>query len=34
LVNLVGDIDPVVLGRVIAKADQLPNLEQFIEGGE
>jgi hypothetical protein len=33
LVNLVGDIDPVVLGRVLAKADQLPDLEQFMKGG-
>lgn len=34
LVNLVGDIDPVVLGRVIAKADRLSDLERFIEGAE
>ena len=34
LVNLVGDIDPVVLGKVIAKADRLPNLEQFMEDVE
>ncbi|TFG39943.1 MAG: DUF4252 domain-containing protein [Candidatus Aminicenantes bacterium] len=33
LVNLVGDIDPVVLGKVIAKADRLPDLEQFMAGG-
>lgn len=34
LVNLVGDIDPVVLGKVIAKADRLPDLERFMEVGE
>ena len=34
LVNIVGDIDPVVLGKMIAKADQLPNLERFMDADE
>jgi len=34
LVNIVGDIDPVVLGKVIANADRLPNLERFMDDGE
>jgi hypothetical protein len=29
LVNVVGSIDPVLLGRVIAKAGDLPGLERF-----
>lgn len=34
LVNVVGAIDPVLLGRVIAKADQLPQLESYLGGGQ
>ena len=34
LVNVVGAIDPVLLGRVIAKADQLPQLESYLSAGQ
>lgn len=34
LVNIVGDIDPVLLGRALAKADGLRNLEVLMEAGE
>jgi len=34
LVNVVGAIDPVLLGRVIAKADQLPRLESYLSAGQ
>ncbi len=34
LVNVVGAIDPVLLGRVIAKADQLPQLESYLGAGQ
>jgi hypothetical protein len=34
LVNLVGDIDPVVLGTVLAKADKLPDFGKYTVGGE
>ena len=34
LVNVVGDIDPVVLGKLLAKADQMPDLGQFMVDGE
>lgn len=34
LVNLVGAIDPLLLGRVIAKADRLPQLESYLGGGQ
>lgn len=30
LVNVVGSIDPVLLGRVIGKLDELPGLERFV----
>lgn len=31
LANVVGTIDPVLLGRVIAKMDRLPNLETYMD---
>jgi hypothetical protein len=34
LVNVVGSIDPVLLGRVIGKLDELPNLERFVGADE
>ncbi len=34
LVNIVGDIDPVVLGKVLADDDKLTNLETLLEAGE
>ena len=34
LVNVVGTIDPVVLGKVLAKIDRLPKLEQFMKQGD
>jgi hypothetical protein len=34
LANVVGTIDPVLLGRVIAKMDKLPNLETYMDIAE
>lgn len=34
LVNIVGDIDPVALGKVLAGADTLPDLKQFVAAGD
>ena len=34
LVNIVGDIDPRVLGRAIASMDEIPNLEGFMNAVE
>jgi len=34
LANVVGSIDPVLLGRVIAKLDKLPNLETYLDVAE
>jgi hypothetical protein len=30
LVNILGDIDPEVLGKMLAAADQMPNLEELM----
>ena len=34
LVNIVGDIDPVVLGRALSEMDKLKNYEQFLNHSE
>lgn len=34
LVNIVGDIDPRVLGRAIAGMDEIPDLERFMDAVE
>lgn len=34
LVNIVGDIDPVLLGKLLASVDRLPNLERLMVAGE
>ena len=34
LANVVGSIDPVLLGRVIAKLDKLPKLESYLDIAE
>ena len=34
LVNIVGDIDPVMLGKVLADVDNLPNLDALVKAGE
>lgn len=34
LVNIVGDIDPVVLGRALSDMDKLKNYEQFLNNRE
>ncbi len=34
LANLVGTIDPVVLGRLLASLDEMPDFEGLLKGGE
>jgi hypothetical protein len=34
LVNIVGDIDPVALGKSLSKLDNLKNFEQYMNDGE
>jgi hypothetical protein len=34
VVNIVGNIDPRVLGRLIANMDEMPDLEQFMNMGD
>ncbi len=34
LVNIVGDIDPVVLGKALSKLDKLKDFEQYMNGDE